>query len=324
MNDSFAGSLRQAISDARSGDAIVFAPGLTGTIKLTSGQLVINKDLKIIGPGAKVVTADAQGLSGVFQIDDRSVVTLVGLTIMGGKAAAGGGIVVFGTLTMRDCVLRNNTAAGYGGGIVTDRGATCVIQDCTISDNSAGNYGGGTAFGPGQVSLENCTLAGNRAGIGGGIYAYNCKLKVLSTTVCGNSASSDAAIWLQGSLTAVQVSNSIIAGNAGVAGVGECFGSFLSLGYNLIGTAGLSTGWGATGDQVGTVANPLDPKLGPLQDNGGPTPTMAPLPGSKAIDQGRRNGLSTDQRGRPRPKNFPSIPDANYGDGSDIGAVEVQ
>src|SRR3989442_4403300 len=80
----------------------------------------------------------------------------------------------------------------------------------------------------------------------------------------------------------------------------------------------------ATGAQINT-----DPMLGPLQDNGGPTFTHALLAGSPAIDQGKRDTIpalasNTDQRGFPRPVDFPAIANAAGGDGSDIGAFEVQ
>jgi hypothetical protein len=67
-----------------------------------------------------------------------------------------------------------------------------------------------------------------------------------------------------------------------------------------------------------------DPLLGPLQDNGGPTETMAPAAGSPAIDAGSELGETTDQRGDPRPVDFPGIANAVGGDGADIGAFEVQ
>jgi hypothetical protein len=79
--------------------------------------------------------------------------------------------------------------------------------------------------------------------------------------------------------------------------------------------------------EQGTITGvPLvaDPLLGPLRSNGGPTDTMAPMPGSPAIDTGNSFGLSTDQRGDARPVDFFAIPDAIGGDGSDIGAVELQ
>jgi hypothetical protein len=99
-------------------------------------------------------------------------------------------------------------------------------------------------------------------------------------------------------------------------------GNFSSAGYNLVGAADGSSGWSGL-DQVGTTNSPIDPLLGPLQDNGGPTLTMALRWGSPAIDAGKSVGLTTDQRGAVRPFDFPSITNAPGGDGSDIGAFEV-
>ncbi len=74
------------------------------------------------------------------------------------------------------------------------------------------------------------------------------------------------------------------------------------------------TGFTAPGDLTGSQASPLDPKLGPLADNGGPTLTMALLPGSPAIDAGDTSlAPPTDQRGFPRP----------FGPTADIGAYEL-
>ena len=64
-------------------------------------------------------------------------------------------------------------------------------------------------------------------------------------------------------------------------------------------------------------------QLGMLQDNGGPTLTMAPVPGSLLIDQGYSAGEAADQRGRPRTYDMPGVPSAALGDGTDIGAVEI-
>jgi hypothetical protein len=102
-------------------------------------------------------------------------------------------------------------------------------------------------------------------------------------------------------------------------------GSFTSQGHNLIGQTdgadGLSNGF--DGDITGTTTLPLNPRLGSLQDNGGLTFTMALLYGSPAIDQGS-SGLTTDQRGKPRPVDKGAVMNAVGGDASDIGAYEVQ
>jgi hypothetical protein len=100
-------------------------------------------------------------------------------------------------------------------------------------------------------------------------------------------------------------------------------GAFSSEGFNLIGNGDTATGFGATGDQVGTSGSPRDPLLGPLQNNGGPTDTLALLQNSPAIDAGLSFGLTTDQRDQPRPSDHPGIPNAAGSDGADIGAFEV-
>ena len=101
-------------------------------------------------------------------------------------------------------------------------------------------------------------------------------------------------------------------------------GAFSSQGYNLVGRSdgGLGLTNGSDGNLVGTSASALDPRLGPLQNNGGFTPTHALLVGSPALDQGISCGLATDQRGHPRVHDYGSIPNAAGGDGSDIGAFE--
>ncbi len=109
-------------------------------------------------------------------------------------------------------------------------------------------------------------------------------------------------------------------------------GNVTSNGFNLIGKTDGSTGFTATTDRTGTSAAPLDPKLDPngLQSNGGLTTTIALLLGSPAIDKGTSAGLTgnltTDQRGSGFPRSFDDTAVANAagGDGTDIGAFELQ
>ena len=107
--------------------------------------------------------------------------------------------------------------------------------------------------------------------------------------------------------------------------VPDVAGDFTTQGYNFIGVADGSSGFvnGLNGDRIGSSATPLNPLLGQLQDNGGPTFTHALLPGSPAIDQGNSLGLNRDQRGRRRPIDLASVLNAPGGDGSDIGAYEL-
>ena len=125
--------------------------------------------------------------------------------------------------------------------------------------------------------------------------------------------------------------NSIVAGN-GPATSSDIGGTLTSLGYNIIGSniwvdsnnvpniVGLITA--TTGDQFNTGIAPV--VLGPLANNGGPTPTHDLGAGSIAIDKGESSLSTTDQRGELRPCDQASVPNATGGDGADIGAFEVQ
>jgi hypothetical protein len=115
-------------------------------------------------------------------------------------------------------------------------------------------------------------------------------------------------------------------GPAGSTGAGpDLAGDFFSRGFNLIGVSDDSEGFtnGMRADIVGRAIAPINPLIGPLQGNGGPTPTHALLSGSPAVDQGNSFGVSVDQRGRLRPFDYPFIPNPLNGDGSDVGAFEV-
>jgi hypothetical protein len=323
-NDSAAGSLRQVIHDSSSGDTIIFSNIVTGTITLTNGELAIsNKTLTILGPGANVLAVSGNNASRVFNINSSSIISISGLSIRDGAGVfSGGGISCSNSaLTLANCAIFNNRA--YNGGGIALVGGTAAMNNCTISGNRGTNVGGGIgliAGGP-NLALTNCTLASNTGAPGAGIYANSgqATATIRSCTISSNSAfiSSVGGIFWASS-GAVDIGNSIVAGNTASFCDPDCYGNVTSAGYNLIGNTNGSSGFGATGDQLN-----VNPLLGPLQDNGGPTLTMAPLPGSLAIDQGKSFGATTDQRGRPRPFDIPIIPNAIGGDGSDIGAVEI-
>ena len=117
-NDSGIGSIRQAIVDANNnsgGDIIEFAVGVAGTIMLTSGELSITDSVDLQGPGSSVITISGNNASRVFYVS--SSVTISGLTITGGSANEGGGILNFGTLTVDTSTLSANSASVQGGGI---------------------------------------------------------------------------------------------------------------------------------------------------------------------------------------------------------------
>ena len=206
-NDSGAGSLRQAIADALNGDTIDF--GVTGTITLTTGELLVNKGITIHGSGPDHLTVDGNHASGVFyvQLDGGGAASIAGLTITNGNAGNGwgGGISNESSmLTVSNCTISGNSASGVfgvGGGIANDdviSNATLEILNCTISGNSAGDNGGGiyNYGGSNTATLRviNSTLSGNSAHFyGGGIftvsaYGGSALVDVLNSTLSGNSA----------------------------------------------------------------------------------------------------------------------------------------
>jgi predicted outer membrane repeat protein len=281
--------------------------------------------------------------------------TLVVSAVNGNSAKlAGGGICSFGTVTLVRSTVSGNAAHGdsgfgSGGGI---RASTANVTDSTISSNrSTGIDGGGGLF-AGVATLVRSTVSGNAGRQGGGLRANTVSLT--NTTVSGNSLNATGSgnsgfgfgggvaaahgtilnctivenvataggggLIGQGTTDVIHVKNTIIAGNF-VQGLGtgvDVSGTFVSEGHNLIGVVeSAATGFGAAGDQLGAPDAPLDPRLGPLQNNGGPTQTHALLAGSPAIDHGSSaGGPATDQRGAPRPLRGIS------GNVVDIGAFE--
>jgi hypothetical protein len=203
---------------------------------------------------------------------------------------------------------------GSGGGIYNERSLT--VGSCTISANRAGAGGAG---GNGDW-LDPNGGSGGPGGTGGGIFNYNSQTSAsLRNTL--------VALNLPGLGGVAGVAYGAgIDGNVGVDGSSpDLAGAFISQGFNLIGAVDGGIGFidGVHADHVGSFVSPIDPLIGPLQDNGGDTFTHALLPGSPAIDQGQSFGLHTDQRGHHRPFDYHSIPDAPGGDGSDIGAFEL-
>jgi hypothetical protein len=340
-NDGFVGpTLRYTLLDAQPGDTITFSNIVTGTITLTNGEVLVDKNVTIQGPGAKVLAISGNAASRVFRITNATA-NVSGLTITNGNAGTGdgGGILNdHATLTVTRCVLAGNAANGggaLGGGIAngtrTSGSATLTVIASTLSGNSAvggagicnnGTFAGSSA----TLMVSNCTFSANSASsIGGGLYndgvSGSATLTVIASTFSGNSASfSGGGILnnaISGSATA-RIGDTLLNAGTGANIANLNSGTFTSLGYNLSSDngAGFLT---ATGDQIST--NPL---LGPLADNGGPTPTHALLAGSPAIDKGKSFGVTSDQRGLTRPVDDPCIANATGGDGSDIGAFEAQ
>lgn len=322
-NDSGAGSLRQAIvsnNATAGGNTILFSNVVTGTITLTGGELFIAKNLTILGPGAKVLAVNGNAASRVLHFSN-CVATVSGLTLTNGYTTASGGGIFnnHSTLTISNCLVTGNSA-NSGGGIYhfTTTGQSLALLASTVSRNSATVDGGGIET-SGIMTVTNSTIFGNSANAGGGIRHFgNGALTVTASTIASNSATTGGGIRLQGSSgTQLQIGGTILKTGSGANISKNSSPDVISTGYNLS-----SDNASAFLNQA-TDLNSTDPLLGPLQDNGGPTPTLALKFGSPAIDKSKSFALTTDQRGQPRSYNNPNIANAAGGDGADIGAYEA-
>src|ERR1700730_2684363 len=208
------------------------------------------------------------------------------------------------TATVTNSTVSNNYAVCLGGGINTN-GAALTVTNSTVSGNSVtADLGGGISagrFGTIISNITNSTVVSNYSGGGGGgIYNPNGALNITNSTVSGNYADNmvgpggvGGGIYNAGTAS-VNIRSSIVALNTATSIGPDVAGSFTSSGFNLIGKIDGSMGFTAPTDLTGTVASPLDPQLDPngLQNNGGPTQTIALLSGSPAIDKGASNGLT--------------------------------
>jgi hypothetical protein len=352
-NDSGAGSLRQAITDAEANgnDPTIDQIEITfvGDIDLLSQLPPIATPLTIAGTGVSNVnvrrSAGAVTQFRLFAVlpSAGNTVVMQNLTISGARANNFAGAAIsmsgLGNLILNSVSLEDNRAlggAGQGGAIYYDRGFTS-IRNSTLSANQA-NAGGairGSSNGAddGLGELINVTVAGNSAtSFGGGIELDGeARITVGSSTIFGNTADSNnngtgngggVRNNSTGTAPVFSFANTILAGNAigTTSPVAEqCRGAFVSDDYNLRTTAdGSCTGFTGTNDLID--ANPL---LGALGINVAGPPTIALEPGSPAINTGNPatpGGAypacpATDERALPR---------GALGNRCDIGAFEVQ
>lgn len=269
---------------------------------------------------------------------DHVVITGNEATDSGGEnaVAGGGGVFAEDWLVIRDSVIRDNRVIATGGSdeTVATGGGISSTEELTMERSTiAGNVaearaeagaealalGGGaqilhatiytSTFSGNSVLAEAGTALNN--GSGGGIQGAEGQL--IGLTVNGNFASASGSN-LDLNLDSM-VRDTIV---AEPLGNGEsCANRLPSDGFNLDEDSSCEF------DEA-TDLEAVDPLLGPLTDNGGPTPTHALLPGSAAIDRGSAFGSVVDQRGLKRPVDLGTVSNAEGGDGSDIGAFEVQ
>ncbi|MDX6615492.1 MAG: hypothetical protein QOD60_583 [Solirubrobacterales bacterium] len=328
--------------------------GLNRVLDVSAGN-VSASGLTVTGGNysAPLSTLDGGGIhnAGILTLDHVVVSgNKVLLTLNGGTTnnmiVRGGGIGNFGTLTVRDSTVSGNTvfsgatagstsnhASASGGGIYSQGPGSLTVERSTVSGNqvtataSGANAGGDSEGGGifnatfGSFTVNRSTITANTTtatggtptATGGGIFDDELKLNATGDTIAGNAGAPAANVSGAVMITATEhIADSILANPLG--GGTNCDGALVSGGFNL--ESGNSCALGAATDLINKA-----PGLGPLASNGGPTETLALLPGSAAIDKGSSLGSAVDQRGLPRITDFTAI--KNAADGSDIGAFEL-
>lgn len=312
---------------------------------LTLRDSILTGNTAKTGGGAVANSAPAGYYYSHYIYYGVASLTINDSTISGNTAGGGGGAVAnsalqylsSATLIINNSTISGNTAGGDGGAVANaatyySSRANLTVNDSTISGNASGGSGGAVAnsataeyaFSEVNLAINDSTISGNYASAnGGGVYgrAYNgvTDLDISNSTLSGNDAGSGAGgieNRASGGNTRLIVENTTIYANngGGIAGDGE-----LLLNSSVI--AGSTGGGDLNGVSVRGEASFIgdtmgDPLLAPLSDNGGPTETHLPLPGSPLIDAGANlSGLAYDQRGAPFFR--------TSGSGTDIGSVEV-
>jgi hypothetical protein len=221
LADNGAGTLRQAIADAASGDTINFA--VTGTITLTNGELLLTNNLNILGPGYKALALSASNLSRLVEIRSNVTVSISDLTFrdghapngtngtsdsrVGGNGSDGGGIYNAGNLTLTNCAILLNSSGDGGSGYFAPSGQ--------IPDGGQAGAGGGI-FNSGALSATRCSFSGNRGGHGGS-GGYD---SAGSQGAKGGSGGPGGGIYSWGSLTLIGCTfESNSSGSGGLGGL---------------------------------------------------------------------------------------------------------
>ena len=298
-------SLRDAVATANPGDTIAIP---AGHYVLTLSGIFVGggKDLTISGAGARTTVLDGNHMWRVVTFGDGTPAAISDVALVNGLAegdprsfddSAGGAILgKSAPLKLERCLIANNQALA-GGGVAWIGPAT--IDGCTFTGNQATGtseaaaFGGGTLLIDGEHTFSNSTISGNAApgGTGGGVAFSGSTFHLFNVTLTANQAAPGAGGGIADDGTGIPgstLANTIIAGNSG----GDCFFS---------GTpAGADHSLDSDGSCVSGPGNlpGVNPLLGPLANNGGPTDTNALLAGSPALNAGdNATCLATDQRG---------------------------
>jgi len=358
--DTGVGSLRQAIDDANAHDGpdiitITATCTVSGPVVLGSVLDVIDVSgsdgLTIVGPGADSFVLDGGGSSRIFYVGEGTDFTLSGVTMQHAHGSAlrgkfsgaialddvvfadnysnqGGGMSVYNadSLTITDTTFVGNTTGGSGGALYVQNVGPVTISSSTIAANTAVGNGGGVLIysNHDDVEIFNSTFSGNTGARGGGLYADvfgapapGADLELVFCTFTDNVAREAGGGLNVREADTLTMIGSIFAGNSAYdPGTSEVKTVVVPTEHDNLFERSV---FGFTPDASDLTG--VDPLLGPLADNGGPTQTRALGVGSPAIDAGPISfpsfpGDTSDQRGEPYLR--------TYGGRSDIGAFEVQ
>jgi CSLREA domain-containing protein len=294
---------RSTVSENHGGDCCA------GAVYSLGGSLEI-RDSLIVGNDVYAGVAGVLSVNGPLTVE-RTTVAENGTIVGGGiRSWDGEALIVDSYIGLNGGNDRGDAGGISNGGCgMTEHCTTGVmtIVGTTIEGNQ-GRNGGGVENAGGELWIVNSTISGNTAdNVGGGVYSESGSVFLVNATIADNTAPVGGGLSKElGAF--VEASNTILSGNTAADGP-DCYGTIKSLDYNLFGELADCTLTGATTHNLVGV----DPLLGPLADNGGPTDTRALLAGSPAIDAGPATCDSPDQRGVTRPQ----------GTACDIGAFEV-
>ena len=284
-----------------------------GTLGLTDVTLAGNQS-RYVGGG---IFNESGSLTATNIVFNKNSVTIGG----------GGGVSNHdASATLANAIFRENRSNSSGGGIANSSSGILIVRDSTLANNTS-EFGGGVSN-SGVLSMFNVTISGNSAFVQGGGVSNSGTLTLFNATISGNSGRDGGGLLGEGTINLVHVTFSENESGIYQMGTGVLtlknvllhastdYNCQVQSGATAITSAGFNLSsdstcpFNKTGDRVN-----VDPRLGPLADNGGFSRTHMLLPDSPAIDAGQCvNDLPADQRGLPRLQ----------GAACDIGALERQ
>jgi parallel beta-helix repeat protein len=263
LNDSGAGSLRDALGSANNGDTITFQSGLTGTLNLAS-KLAVADGVAITGPGGGAITISGQDTVKIFYLNAAGTpdITISGLTLVHGHGDHGGAVFEkqAAHVTLDNDIISDNTSTSWGGAVAgNDTGNSMTITNSTLSGNTAGNAGGALYLDEStSVSIDSSTFSNNTGGMtnsgrgGGALYfnTINGPTTISNSTFTGNTGgtSGDGGAMYFDELESLTISNTAVTGNSAGPGGGiyidEASGDISITGSTISGNTANGNGGG--------------------------------------------------------------------------------